>query len=82
MADRLARLEGVTARNLGRTLQPGFRISRVFSPLRQQLVATPIISPAKPATSNTRSRVRTQAGAAAVCTRTGCLLDSEKTVLA
>ena len=56
MASRLARLEDVTARNPGRTRQPGFRIARVFSPLRRQLVATSIISPAKPATSNTRSQ--------------------------
>ena len=47
-------------------MQPGFRISRVFSPLRRQLVATSIISPAKPATRNTRSRVLTQVGAGVV----------------
>ena len=63
MADRLARLEDVTARHPGRALQPGFRISRVLAPFRQQLVATPIISPAKAATSTTRSSARTQAGA-------------------
>ena len=81
----------------------------MFSQLSQQLVATPIISPAKPATSTTRSSVRTQAragsrqrgnhgvyllrvqtAAASVNQRvtleqppprTGCLLESEKTVV-
>jgi len=64
VADRLARLEDVTARNPGRTLQQGFRISQVFSPLSQQRVATPSISPAKPTTSTTCRSVRTLAGGA------------------
>ena len=59
-------------------------------------MATPIISPAKPATRNTRSRVLTQVGAGGLANggnpgaapggyllrvQTGCLLESEKTVV-